>query len=277
MKTYESVLRSVLEKIESEIDTITAMDAMEFCGYSQFHFHRLFQAYTGESVSQYIKRLKLQKAAKKIQHDSTSVTEIALDAGYATHSAFCVAFREMYGVSPTEFKAHINVFKKEYKMLKPEIITIEPINVLAVRYVGTYMDCGDSWHTLMKFAYMQKMKFGKKLMGKNSRMFGVGYDDPNMVEASKLRYDACITKDDDVELEDGIRETVIEGGKYARFLHKGSYEPLADKYREIYGGWVVQNNIKLRDLPPFEEYLNRDPHRTKPENLRTLIYVPIQY
>lgn len=275
MKTYESVLQSVLVKIENEIDTLTTLEVMEFSGYSQYHFHRLFLAYTGESISQYIKRLKLQKAAKKIQRNEANVTQVAMDAGYATHSTFCVAFREMFGVSPTEFKAQENIFKKEYKMLKPEIIEIEPIQVLAVRHVGPYMDCGDAWHKLMKFAYTQKMKLGKKLMAKNSRMFGVGYDDPNIVEATKLRYDACITKDDDIQLDDNIRETIIVGGKYAKFLHKGNYEPLADKYRQIYGGWVVQNNIKLRDLPPFEEYLNRNPHRTKPENLRTLIYVPI--
>lgn len=275
MKTHESVLQSVLAKIENEINTVTALEAMQFSGYSQFHFHRLFSAYTGESISQYIKRLKLQKAAKKIQRDEVNVTQIALDAGYATHSAFCVAFREMFGVSPTEFKAQKNIFKKEYKMLKPEIIEIEPIKVLAVRHVGAYTECGAAWEKLMKFAYTQKIKHGKNFMGKQARAFGVGYDDPNIVEASRLRYDACITKDDDVQLEEGIKETLIEGGKYARFLHKGSYDGLPDTYNQIFGGWVVQNNVKLRDVPPFEEYLNRDPRRTKPENLRALIYVPI--
>jgi AraC family transcriptional regulator len=37
----------------------------------------------------------------------------------------------------------------------------------------------------------------------------------------------------------------------------------------------VENNIELRDEPVFEEYLNKDPRRTKPENLKTLIYLPI--
>jgi AraC family transcriptional regulator len=39
--------------------------------------------------------------------------------------------------------------------------------------------------------------------------------------------------------------------------------------------WVVSEGVGLRDAPLFEKYLNRDPRRTKPENLRTEIYVPI--
>ncbi len=266
----------MLAKIENEVDSITLFEAMEYSGYSRFHFCRIFLAYTGESLASYIKRLKMQKAARKIQYHKESVTEIALDAGYATHSAFCVAFKEMFGVSPSEFKAEKIRNVEEFIMLEPEFITVEPIDVLAVRHIGAYSACGEAWEKLMQFAYTQKIKHKKNLVGKNTRIFGVGYDDPRTTEETKLRYDACITKDDDVVLEEGIKEMTIEGGKCARFLHKGSYEGLADTYNQIFGGWVLKNNIELRDAPPFEEYLNRDPRRTKPENLRTLIYIPIR-
>ena len=75
-------------------------------------------------------------------------------------------------------------------MLKPKIITMEPIKVLAVRHVGDYSKCDAAWEKLMKFAYTQKIKNKKNLMGKNTRAFGVGHDNPHVVEASKLRYDA---------------------------------------------------------------------------------------
>ena len=276
MKPYESVLQSVLTKIENELDTISTSDIIDYCGYSKYHFHRLFLAYTGENLAHFIKRLKLQKAAVKMHFSHGNITQIALDAGYATHSAFCVAFKEMFGVNPTEFKEQKQRKFMEYKMITPEIIEIEPIKVLAVRHIGDYTECGMAWEKLMKFAYTQKFKNKKNLVGKNARRFGISYDDPNTVENSKLRYDACVTKDDDLILEDGIKEIIIEGGRYARFLHKGSYETLGEMYNQIFGGWVMQNEIELRDIPPFDEYLNIDPRRTKPENLKTLIYIPIK-
>jgi len=41
------------------------------------------------------------------------------------------------------------------------------------------------------------------------------------------------------------------------------------------GDWIVESGVNLEDKPIFEKYLNRDPRRTKPENLKTEIYVPI--
>ena len=153
-------------------------------------------------------------------------------------------------------------------MLNPQILNIEPIEVLCVRHTGAYTKCAPAWEKLMTFAY------ANNIVNKNTRVFGIGYDNPHIVEESKLRYDACITKDAHITLEEGITETSINGGKYATFLHKGNYETLCDTYNEIFGIWMVENQITLGEIPPFEEYLN-DPKTTKPEDLETLIYVPI--
>jgi len=53
-----------------------------------------------------------------------------------------------------------------------------------------------------------------------------------------------------------------------------AYENLKVTYAQIMD-WVVSEGVGLRDAPLFEKYLNRDPRRTKPENLSTEIYVPI--
>ena len=153
-------------------------------------------------------------------------------------------------------------------MLTPQILNIEPIKVLSVRHIGAYSKCAPAWEKLMTFAY------SNNLVNKNTKLFGVGYDNPHIVEESKLRYDACITKDIDINLENEICENVINGGKYATFLHKGSYETLCDTYNQIFSIWIVENQITLRETAPFEEYLN-DPKTTKPEELETLIYIPI--
>ncbi len=153
-------------------------------------------------------------------------------------------------------------------MLNPKILNIEPIKVLSVRHIGAYSKCAPAWEKLMTFAY------SNNIVNKNTRVFGVGYDNPHIVEESLLRYDACITKNTNIDLEDGINQTIINGGKYATFLHKGSYETLYDTYNEIFSVWIVENQITLRETAPFEEYLN-DPKTTKPEDLETLIYIPI--
>jgi AraC family transcriptional regulator len=57
-------------------------------------------------------------------------------------------------------------------------------------------------------------------MGKDAMMFGIGHDNPHVTEIKKLRYDACISWDDkSVKPEGEIQNKIIEGGKYAMFLH----------------------------------------------------------
>ncbi|RPH31262.1 MAG: hypothetical protein EHM93_14400 [Bacteroidales bacterium] len=46
-------------------------------------------------------------------------------------------------------------------------------------------------------------------------------------------------------------------------------------YDSIYKDWVLFSDFKLRDLPSIEKYLNFA-YNTKPENLLTEIYIPIE-
>jgi AraC family transcriptional regulator len=68
----------------------------------------------------------------------------------------------------------------------------------------------------------------------------------------------------------------LKGGKYAVFLHEGPYEKFSETYDLIYSEWLPRSGFKLRETPCYELYLNKNPKRTKPENLRTEIHVPIE-
>jgi len=70
---------------------------------SPFHFHRLFHAFVGETVHQYVRRLKLEQAASKLQQSDQAITDIALDAGLDTPSGFTKAFKRVLGLSPKKF------------------------------------------------------------------------------------------------------------------------------------------------------------------------------
>jgi AraC family transcriptional regulator len=121
----------------------------------------------------------------------------------------------------------------------------------------------------MGFAYKNR------LFSDSTKSIGIGYDDPAVTAEENLRYDACITFSGDVTLTGDVGMQTIAGGRYAVFLHKGSYDGLAEVYRNIFGNWIATSGCTLRDQPSFEIYLNRDPRRTKPENLRTEIWAPV--
>ncbi|WP_428739292.1 AraC family transcriptional regulator [Sulfurimonas sp.] len=277
MKNFnQQIIDKVLEKIENELDFITVDEVIEYSGFSYFHFHRLFCAYVGENLKTYIKRIRLEKAAYRLNYFHQNITNVAIEAGYHTPSAFNKAFKEMFGTTPSKYKK-IPLPLKEFVMIEPiRVETMSPIEVYSVRHVGDYMKVGDAYEKIMGFLYTQKIKFKKNVMGKEAFTYMVSYDDPNVTDKDKLRSDICVSATDELELPEGIKRQQIEGGKYAVFLHKGEYTKLKDTYDAIFNGWVKTNDIQLRDVPAFEKYLNRDPRRTKPQNLKTEIYIPIK-
>lgn len=282
---YVESIYKVVNYIQKNADkVITVQELADIAGFSQFHFHRIFTAYMGESLSSFVKRIRLEKSAHFLAYSNVNITEIALSCGYETPSAYTKAFKQLFNVNPSRYKQEKNyLFKiknKEnyHKELRniimntfKEIKEIDETNIISVRKVGDYKTsvCA-AWSEICSFAY----KNG--LINPNTKMIGMGYDNPNITAEENLRYDACITIDKEIQTEGNIVKSKIQAGRYAVFLHKGPYEKLSETYMAIFAEWLPGSHEKLRGIPSFEIYLNKDPHHTKPENLKTEIYIPIE-
>src|SRR5512145_3034330 len=99
--SIEDVMKYIREHINEPIDRETLADV---AGFSVPHFHRVFTAHVGESAISYVRRLRLERAARKLRMGAVDITEVALAAGYDTHAAFSKAFRQLFGLSPSEFR-----------------------------------------------------------------------------------------------------------------------------------------------------------------------------
>jgi AraC family transcriptional regulator len=67
----------------------------------------------------------------------------------------------------------------------------------------------------------------------------------------------------------------LTGGRYAVFTHIGPYDELHRAWRSVYGQWLPATGYALRDVPPFEHYVN-DPRSLPPAQWRTDLHVPLQ-
>ena len=68
---------------------------------------RKVKAATGKSVNQYIRELRLKKAAKLIKKTDFTIAEIAYKVGFGNHSYFTTTFLKFYGISPGKYKSSI--------------------------------------------------------------------------------------------------------------------------------------------------------------------------
>lgn len=141
--------------------------------------------------------------------------------------------------------------------------------VAYIRHIGPYSDCGAAWKKL--FEWLGK----KKLLEKTKRKIGICYDDPAVTEPEKIRYDACIEIEGEIDGDDEISLKEIPSAVYAAALHVGPYEGLGKAYAYIYRQWMPENGKEIQADPTIEVYLN-DPLEVSPEELKTEIYVPVK-
>jgi AraC-like DNA-binding protein len=71
-----------------------------FVGCSPFHLSRTFSAETGLTIPQYIRQLRLERAAELLRSGKFNVTEAAFEVGYSSLSHFSQAFHETFGCCP---------------------------------------------------------------------------------------------------------------------------------------------------------------------------------
>jgi len=79
---------------------------------SPARLRQLFKKDTGLSPIRYLKRLRMNSAAKLLQSSFLSIKEIASQAGFGDSSHFVRDFRTHYGLTPTEFRTRSQRFKK---------------------------------------------------------------------------------------------------------------------------------------------------------------------
>src|SRR5207253_1303813 len=103
----------LLEHIETNLrNPDLTPDAIARMGHVSTRYVHLLFKQQGESVRRYVQRRRLEECARVLRdrlRNSKSVTEIACEQGFNSTAQFCRAFRERYGVTPTEYREQPHV------------------------------------------------------------------------------------------------------------------------------------------------------------------------
>ncbi len=275
---YARRLARVDQAIEDNLDAPLSPTALaKVAAFAPHHFHRIFRAQRGETVMQRVRRLRLLRAAKALSFSSTSVLEIALNAGYSSHEAFTRAFTEQFGHTPSVHRKTPSVRLEQWKaepespLVDVEIRSLSPIRVGALRHVGPFAGVGQAFGALVHWAIAESLW--------PRRQVGLCPDDPDLVDDSQLRMDACVVLEDGDTFPTGetslpVTERWVEGGRYAIAVHRGTYATLSATYLSLIGHWLPTTNELPTDAPILERYLN-DPTQTKEADLLTEVCLPL--
>jgi AraC-like DNA-binding protein len=96
-----AALRYAQENVEQPLHV---SDLAQRAGLSVFQFDQRLRAMFGHSASQYLTRLRMDRARERLARTSAPIHEIAFDCGYADQAGFARQFRNTVGLTPLQYR-----------------------------------------------------------------------------------------------------------------------------------------------------------------------------
>lgn len=274
-------LNAVLLHIQENIDApLTVETLAAVAGFSPYYFHRIFAAYLHETTSDYVRRIRLEWAARRLILSGDQVTQIALETGYETPAAFGRAFKKRFQVSPRAFRRlrRPTLYANNWEplLLQPEIRQRPNHELVYIPCIGAEADSETVWTTLKQHTGGAGGAASAIDPFESPSYVQVRRDLPNegSTASSKMRVDAGILFKENASIQPrkpvGVQH--LAGGLYAVFHHHGSRRDAM--WQAIYKRWLPQSQMSLRDAPPYAESTTL-PDLRRRQDETVAFYLPI--
>ena len=260
IERLNEVIGYIEEHLDDEISN-EAIGKIVVCPVGSFQ--RTFSLMTGITLSEYIRRRRLTKAAFELQSTDCKVIDIAVKYGYESSDAFCVAFKKMHGITPIAARQQ-NIKLKSYPRLAFEL-TIKGEVEMNYRVVEREdFRVVEFWDQCKKDGTVDKLLE----IGVNSSTLGMcfGYNDEGIND-----YMVGIeTNDEGIE---GMKNVVVPKSTWLVFESIGPVSPtLENTWGRIYGEFLPQSIYKQAALPTMEKYFGSD---VDADDYRVEIWIPV--
>jgi len=276
LEVYERRLNIVLDYVEANYDKSLPLDHLSSVAhFSQFHFHRLFKAYVGETPNQFVRRLRLQKALTRMERQNPrKLAEIALECGFAQSSDFSRAFREVYGYPPSKHtkgrvredsKIRQNMSDRSgYGFSRPTTsvdgddfqVRIEELPAKRIAFVRVI---GASRPERLMAALDRLLAWGRRRgIYPGATLAATSPDNPDIVPATQYRLDLCMLLPVGTPEIGRLSFTTMPALRYAMVHSYGDIQKVDRAWTHLFAKWLPQSGFEPFDSPYLELFRNSD-------------------
>lgn len=111
MNDWNRYIQNIVYEIDNNIksqndEALTLRNLANALGYSEYYVSRKFGDISGMSLRDYLRYRKLAFALKDIRDTRLGIIDVAIKYGFSSHEAFTRAFKEAYGITPSEYRSN---------------------------------------------------------------------------------------------------------------------------------------------------------------------------
>ena len=272
---YTKRIDRVIDHLRDNLDKPQKLeDLAKIACFSEYHFHRIFGAMTGETVNDFTNRLRLEKSARLLKNTRQSATEIALECGFSSSATFSRSFNKAFSTSPTRYRKSgelknskickelfpkhdylLPMTDKEKEAAFPVEIKKFPAwnNVAYIRVSNAFE--GD--RVLRAFAKMIEWLKSENIYDKGT-LFGMTIDDPEVTPKHLYRYEVCFASDLPFKPADGISQTPLPSRTYGVARVSGDIKWVSTAWDYLLRHWLIKSKYEPDHAPGFEIMLNKE-------------------
>ncbi len=242
-------VNAAIDYIHGHLDDPLPLEAVaRTAAFSPYHFHRIFKAVAGENLSDYVRRARIERAERwLVFREDLPLRDVALECGFPSLSVFSRAFKDVRGLTPTEYRLRYAMradreetlaeqrFRREMTAMAPDspIGGIERVlayarrearranvrhlpdtTVVFTRHLGIARGAVNPSLARSFDATFDALRRQGRLSA-SAVAIGASRDSPYTTPSHLCRYDACVAVDEAAGAVPGIESQVLPGGKYA--------------------------------------------------------------
>jgi AraC family transcriptional regulator len=275
MDYVERVNRAIDHIVRNLAQPLRLEDVSGEAGFSPFHFHRVFKSLIGETLNQFVKRQRLERALYLMSHaPRRSLTGVALDCGFASSSDFSRSFKQHYGSAPSAFDLEqLRNTRREYfdGVLSSQVgvprfealpagenpdgfeVTLRDLPARTVAYIRVL----DPYREGVAQAACERLLAWATTRGlADSQWLGYMWDEPEIVALAKCRYDVALVVDN-VEPAGEIGRFEFPPMRVAEVRISGGLALETRAIDWLYKTWLPSSGYVPDDQPAFEAWIGR--------------------
>jgi YesN/AraC family two-component response regulator len=93
---------------EHQTEEMSLTDVAKAVNTSSFYFCKIFRKFTGINFTDYVARLRIERAKNLLLNPNLRISEIAFEVGFQSLTHFNRVFKRILGQSPTDYRQQLN-------------------------------------------------------------------------------------------------------------------------------------------------------------------------
>ncbi|NLO93657.1 MAG: AraC family transcriptional regulator [Clostridiaceae bacterium] len=273
-------LNNAINYIEEHLcDTVDYDEIAKLACCSTYHFQRMFAYMADTTLSEYIRRRRMSKAAVDLQSDSEKIIDIALRYGYDSPTAFNRAFKSIHGVAPSQIKKDgvliktfppisFNITIKGAEQMEYRIENKEAFRIIGVceplhrEIEKNFEVVPQMWQNAVTDGTIQRL--ADMINGEPMGMLGIC-----ICNEENWRYFIAVASSHGIDST--LQEYIVPAATWAIFSGSGSAQSIQELEKRIMTEWLPTSGYEYGNAPDVEVYLNPDPKNTKYE-----VWIPVE-